>query len=156
MRKIEGYDNYFVTDNGMIWSTKGFGRWLKPQINSRGYVTYGLSKNNNKKWFSAHRLVALAFIRNIENKEEVNHIDGDKLNNKISNLEWCTRQENVSHAVCNNIYKVKGKEVINIESGIFFNSVKEAHRQSGLSCCYEHFLCTLKRKENNKTRFAFI
>ena len=59
----------------------------------------------NKNTYSIHRLVALTFIENEENKPEVNHIDGNKLNNHISNLEWCTTQENLEHKRINNLGK---------------------------------------------------
>lgn len=71
---------------------------LKTYINNRGYKTIKLAKNKTKKAFFIHRLVAENFINNLENKKEVNHIDGNKLNNNVSNLEWCTRSENMHHA----------------------------------------------------------
>lgn len=64
----------------------------------RGYETVGLTKNGKQKTKPVHRIIAEAFIPNPENKEEVNHLDGDKLNNKLSNLEWVTKSENSLHA----------------------------------------------------------
>ena len=66
--------------------------------NTRGYHYVRLCKNKEQKNNLIHRLVAEAFILNQNSKEEVNHIDGDKNNNAMSNLEWCTSQENKSHA----------------------------------------------------------
>ena len=66
--------------------------------NVGGYIQYELSKNNRKKFFKAHRLVAIAFLPNPENKREVNHIDGNKHNNRVDNLEWATTSENQLHA----------------------------------------------------------
>lgn len=57
-----------------------------------------LSKDRIQKWYLVHRLKAIVFIPNIENKEQVNHIDGNKSNNDLSNLEWVTRSENMRHA----------------------------------------------------------
>ena len=71
---------------------------LKSYINNRGYKIIKLTKNKTKKAFFIHRLVAENFIDNLENKKEVNHIDGNKLNNNVKNLEWCTRSENMHHA----------------------------------------------------------
>lgn len=64
----------------------------------KGYLSVGLTKNKKVKSFLTHRLVAQAFIPNPENKPEVNHIDGNTLNNNVSNLEWCTHRENINHA----------------------------------------------------------
>jgi len=60
---------------------------------------YQLSKNNRRRNIPIHRLIATAFIENIDNKPQVNHIDGNKKNNNISNLEWCTASENMRHAI---------------------------------------------------------
>lgn len=67
---------------------------MKPKVSNSGYERVNLFKNKQGKWYSVHRLVAMAFIKNPENKPEVNHKDECKTNNKVSNLEWVTRQEN--------------------------------------------------------------
>lgn len=69
---------------------------INPQT---GYKMYSLWGNNTGTSYAAHRLVALTFIPNNLNYPVVNHIDGDKLNNSVSNLEWCTHQQNATHAV---------------------------------------------------------
>ena len=71
---------------------------LKTQINPRGYEQVFLSKDGNQKSYSIHRLVAKAFIPNPENKPCVNHLDGDKTNNIVNNLEWCSYSENKIHS----------------------------------------------------------
>jgi len=72
---------------------------IKVSINTDGYLTLCLTKNYFKKTVKIHRLVAIHFIKNKYNKPYVNHKDGNKLNNSIENLEWCTYQENLKHAM---------------------------------------------------------
>ena len=84
---------------------------LKQYKSTTGYLRTCLCKNGIVKFFSIHRLVAQAFIDNRNDLLEVNHIDGDKQNNNINNLEWCTRSENNIHAIKNNLRKSKrGKD----------------------------------------------
>lgn len=108
---IKGFENlYMVTDTGEIWantkkwsSTTGINREI-PMIkmtqspDRRGYLILGLRKDGIFINAKVHRLVAETFIPNPENKLEVNHKDGNKKNNNVSNLEWATRAENASHA----------------------------------------------------------
>lgn len=72
-------------------------RMLK-QTNIKGYMTISLNKDGIQYGKLVHRIVAEAFIKNSNHKKEVNHLDLNKKNNKVSNLEWCTRLENMSHA----------------------------------------------------------
>lgn len=74
-------------------------RLLKQKEDKKGYMRVYLDENGTTKFVSIHRLVALAFIPNPLNKAQVNHIDGNKHNNKVENLEWCTNRENAIHAI---------------------------------------------------------
>lgn len=71
---------------------------LKPSVNGNGYAQVRLCKNSSYKVITVHRIVASSFIDNCDNKPEINHKDGNKTNNKVSNLEWCTSSENQKHA----------------------------------------------------------
>ena len=93
-KKINNYENYEVSSLGNV-RNKNTGRILKPGIIG-GYYCVGLS-NIKTKTFSVHRLVALTFIENPENKTDVNHKDKNKLNNNLVNLEWNTSKENNTH-----------------------------------------------------------
>lgn len=105
-KDIEGYDGlYQVSNTGRV---RSFIKWkdrisetpriLKQARQKTGYLFVGLSKDSNVKYERIHRLVAKAFLDNPENKPEVNHIDGDKTNNNLFNLEWATRSENGKHS----------------------------------------------------------
>lgn len=92
-KQINDYDNYFIYDNGDVYNSTTQ-KILKGSIGEHGYKYYRLSKDNQKTMFYAHRLVAEYFIPNPNNLPVVNHIDGDKLNNNVSNLEWVSYSEN--------------------------------------------------------------
>ena len=94
--KIDSYD-YEVNELGEVFRIRN----PKPKyqsVNRYGYKVVGLWKNNKATAKTVHRLVALAFIPNPENKPCVNHIDGNKQNNHVSNLEWVTYSENTVHS----------------------------------------------------------
>src|SRR5699024_4677012 len=92
-------NNRFEVSNFGNVRNKKTKNFIKLFDNGRGYLTVGLWSDNNiiKKNFYVHRLVARAFIENPENKLEINHIDGNKYNNNVDNLEWSTRSENLKH-----------------------------------------------------------
>jgi len=105
---------YMVSNQGRIKSitkviTTPFGkydmnpRYLKQQLNHKGYPIVRINIVDHKKTFIVHRLVAKTFIENPFDKPQVNHVDGNKLNNHVSNLEWATNQENMAHAYNNKI-----------------------------------------------------
>lgn len=101
---VDGYEtNYYITENGDCYNSKT-GKYLKGQISNSGYLNYNLSlTSENKKRYYAHRLVALMFLDNPQNLPEVNHKDGNKLNNNITNLEWVTSKENIQHSLLLNL-----------------------------------------------------
>ena len=109
MRKqINGYNNYYIYDNGDVLNIST-NKILKGSIGENGYKYYRLSKDNNKTMFYAHRLVAEHFLENPNFLPTVNHKDGNKLNNQLSNLEWVSYSENTKHAHDNNLIKQVSK-----------------------------------------------
>lgn len=90
--------NYLITKDGKVFS-KLRNRWLTATNNNVGYKQVFLKQDQGKsKWFKVHRLVALTYIPNPDNKPEVNHIDGNKENNHYTNLEWITHSDNILHS----------------------------------------------------------
>ena len=133
---IKDYNNYFADKQGNIYGTKGM---LKPYINRYGYKCYGIIFNKHQLTRTGHQLVARAFIPNPENKPQVNHIDGNKQNNSVSNLEWVSAKENIQHAdrigLRINVTKAlkdandrAGKLVVDLATGVFYTSINEAAR----------------------------
>lgn len=110
-KDIPGYEGYFMASNlGRIKSIdrtliypngeehKLKGRILIPKRSQVGYLRVNLSVNRKVRTINIHRLVAETFIPNPENKDQINHLDGDKTNNKVSNVVWSTCSENILHA----------------------------------------------------------
>jgi hypothetical protein len=103
-KDIDGYEGlYQISNYGNVktlsYQRTGIPKILSPRFDGGGYVRVALYKNGVAKTYSVHRLVAKHFIENPFNCEEVNHIDGNKTNNNVDNLEWVTSKENSSHAV---------------------------------------------------------
>jgi hypothetical protein len=110
-KTIKGFENYYeVSSLGRVrgvdrvvnHKTSFFlnlkSKLIKPYLNKNGYLFVNITKKSKSFNKSVHRLVCETFLENQHNKKDVNHIDGNKLNNEIKNLEWCTRSENLIHA----------------------------------------------------------
>ena len=107
---IKGFEDYDISNQGRIKSWKNIpSKILKSHIRDERYNTITLYNTEGQSLKYVHRLVAIAFIRNPENKPEVNHKDGNKSNNKSNNLEWCTESENELHAYKIGLKNAKGE-----------------------------------------------
>lgn len=136
---------YHISDHGRVKSYKrGKELILKPGLSGNGYPAVFIYVFNKKpKFETIHKLVALAFIPNLENKPQVNHKDGNKLNNHVDNLEWNTRKENVSHAwkaglfeskrlaISNAASKANSKPVVDVVTDKKYDSLKLACESIG-------------------------
>lgn len=106
-KAVKGYEGcYMVSQNGEIFSIRS-NKSIRPFVSS-GYFQIELNRLGKAKKYLVHRIVAEAFIPNPNNLPCVNHKDGNKLNNNVSNLEWCTFSENMVHASRNGLLKTLG------------------------------------------------
>lgn len=135
---VKGYEALYAVDEAGNVLSKRTGKILKASTDKYGYEMVHLRNGKNSRSGKVHRLVAIAFIPNPENKPTVDHIDGNKKDNHISNLRWATQSEQQLNAIrngnrldCTNRVKVaqlnKDGEVINV-----YASLKEAERQTGI------------------------
>lgn len=144
-REINGYNGlYLVSDLGRVKSASKKWRSGNGKIDTKpetilkqsvvgGYLQVTLSLNGKSSMFKVHRLVAIAFIDNPENKPEVNHIFGNKLDNRSIVLEWVTSTENKLHAYRSRLRVSpvgqshhKSKLVLNIDNGVYYECLREA------------------------------
>lgn len=105
MKDIPGWEGLYACDTkGQIYSYRS-NKFLSPSKNKRGYLHVTFTRDGKRYDYRVQRLVAMTFLDNPENKEQVNHIDGNKLNNCIQNLEWVTPEENIQHAKENHLFR---------------------------------------------------
>tara|TARA_R110000824_G_scaffold247679_1_gene436748 strand:- start:791 stop:1261 length:471 start_codon:yes stop_codon:yes gene_type:complete len=97
MTSIRGYENYVIFEDGVVINTET-GKEMKPWLNkTNGYYKVSLSKNNKQRTNYNHRLIALAYIPNPDNKDFIDHINRIKTDNRIENLRWATHSENMQN-----------------------------------------------------------
>lgn len=147
-RKIADYANYEVSDCGRVRNAKTM-RVLKPHDNGYGYLTVGLCQHGKQRTLRVHRLVFVAFVGGVPEGMEINHIDEDKHNNRLENLEVITHADNMAYGMrgrrqSNTMRKLVGRPITqyNLDGTIVcvHNSIAEAiergYRGSSIvSCC---------------------
>lgn len=131
-RQCEGYYPYEISNTGKVRNRRT-GRIMKTFINSHGYEAISLRKDGECKIRPIHRLLAEAYIEGDHEGLDVNHIDGNKRNNDLNNLEFCTRKENTIHGFRMGLnWSHKKKKVQIIETGEIFNSITECAMHLGV------------------------
>lgn len=139
-KRIKGYENnYYITRDGEIYSiprngTVSFERKKCLNKNKFGYYQVVLMKDNIAKTHLVHRLVAETFIDNPLGLEQVNHKDGNKQNNNVSNLEWCSKKYNTQHAFNNNLNNFKKRALEQLKKINDISSYKKVILKKGDEC----------------------
>jgi len=168
-KPIQDFEDYIIHEDGSVYSNVT-NKFLKP-ITSCGYRKVMLYKGKKGHQKYIHRLLAIHFIPNPNNLPCINHINGIRHDNSLSNIEWCTHQHNMQHAwktglnrnteKQRNAVRMSGmrvggsnrKLVINIETGIYYNSVQEAAKAIGMP--YMTLTTQLKGIYKNKTPLRY-
>jgi hypothetical protein len=170
MKQIEGFEDYLISLDGRVFSLTSM-RFLTNYIKNDYVYVKILQKS-----YLVHRLMALTYLSNLENKATVNHIDGDKHNNMLFNLEWATSSENMKHACdtglrpVSDLMRENGKRmkvnlhigrnsyttklVLNEETGIYYESATDA--AESISVNPKYLWKRLNGQVKNNTKFKYV
>ena len=173
-KPIQGYeDEYLISDRGEVWSVRN-NKCLKQNTDKHGYRYVVFSVNSNRKTIKVHRLVASAFIENPLNKPTVNHLNGNRSDNRVTNLEWATHTEQLRDpltyqniirlskttdyyamgSICNFMRKQTAVYRGNVLVGIY-PSLKDAATQNGANYSKASECANGHRKSTGGLRFEF-
>lgn len=164
MTPIPYFEDYLINRKGEVYSKKT-NKFLKPWLDSKGYLQVQLLKNGNKYSFKVHRLVAIVFLPNPNNLPEVNHKDENKQNPNLDNLEWCTVKYNNNYGTRG--YRVsqsnkksllrKRKSILQLDSNL--NIIREydtIERVKDFGFCQPNVIAVLKNRRKTTGGFSFI
>ena len=175
-KDVKGYEGlYQASINGKIKSINHIrkngtneyvqkGKILKFNLNSNGYYRVRLSKNGIAKTYRVNRLIALTFIENPLNKKTVNHINGNKLDNRVENLEWATEREQAIHrhnilkvpySDCKKCHEANKKKIIRSD-GKIYNSLQEAKQDLNNTNAHITEVCQGKLKKTCGYSFKYL
>ena len=152
MKKVELLDSqYFVDEKGNVLNK--YGKKVFQYTDKDGYKYIVLRRKGKRKKFLIHRLVAKSYLDNPLGHPQVNHIDGNKTNNDVSNLEWVSPGENQLHSryVLNNVTGFADTPVMCLETGKVYRSTRDAWRDTGVG--YSHISECAKGKRKTAGRF---
>lgn len=153
-RDIPGYEGLYQVSNfgnvkALSFHRSGKEKKLKIHNRGIGYLYVGLCKDGKRKFYYVHRLVCEAFIENPQNFSEVNHINENKQDNRVENLEWCSRDQNVRYSKAKRVKCYKNNKLIK-EYEAIRDVIKEGFSQSAVSNC-----CLGKRMTHKGYSWSF-
>ena len=160
-RKVKGFENYSISNYGRLKVKKpnGSEKICSQQKTDNGYYYFKLNGICKKQKMRIHRLVAIAFIDNINNYDQVNHKNGNKWDNRVENLEWCNNSMNIDHRVNVLGYKSGKKEVlkISLDGKLLekYDSLEAAASANNVSKCNISSVCHGRMKTSAGYKWSY-
>jgi len=168
--QIPGYEGYYeINRSGKVRSIDRIvkdkrvgekaisGKEILVCKDAYGYNKCQLWKNKKAYNVGIHRLLGIVFIENPQGKSQINHKNGVRDDNRISNLEWVTASENIKHGYrCNNRQSAVKKRIVCVTNGIMYNSLTEASNSLGVSVSNISSVCRGLREVTNNLKFSYI